>query len=142
MDDEDDASVFTQLGLERDTAITEIPDSLWESMLATATDPNTPAADASLVPDSDTVDPDEDDDLELDLGDADDAHGKDHSPDSDAAGTHHLALDDAADDSAHHHPDHHGHDLDVHHLESHDEPVDEPDHFGGHEDPGAGHLEW
>ncbi|MFZ2530250.1 MAG: hypothetical protein WAX14_21795 [Rhodococcus sp. (in: high G+C Gram-positive bacteria)] len=53
MTDEPDPSLWELLGLDRNDTIAELPGGLWERILDVATDPDTPDADAGLIPDDD-----------------------------------------------------------------------------------------
>ena len=50
MTDEPDPSLWELLGLDRNDTIAELPGGLWERILDVATDPDTPDADAGLIP--------------------------------------------------------------------------------------------
>ena len=109
MDEDDDTSLWDMLGLRPDTAMTEVPDSMWDSMIAVAVDPDTPAADASLIPTDDTT-PDVDDSPGVDELAIDDGHDDPvNSHDDGGSGL----LHDAHDHGLGHHTDDLSHTLDT-----------------------------
>lgn len=135
MENDTDASLWDQLGLERESVVEQMPDSMWESMLRVAVDPDTAPVEGDLIPGADGDDLGDDDMVDPMLV-VDLPHGASSS-------------DNIDDDFSHHqHEDaQHRHDIDpLHDQQAHDHlhPVDgtPAEHLDIQSDTEADDFEW